>query len=63
VRQKAGRIHAAGLLEEVSFESIDGPINNLIDNAFEAKYNNSPYLGSMISEKARLATIKIIPNK
>ena len=32
VRQKAGRIIAAGMTKEVTFEPVDGPINNRIDD-------------------------------
>ena len=63
LKQKAGRIHAAGMVKEVNFEPIDGQVSNLIDEAYQAKYKRSTYLGSMISEKARSATIKIIPIK
>jgi hypothetical protein len=58
-RQKAGRILAAGLSKEVSFEAIEGPINDLIDDAYRAKYRGSQYLEPMIG--ARSATIKIMP--
>ena len=34
VRQKAGRIIAAGMTKEVAFEPIDGPLNDLIDDAY-----------------------------
>jgi hypothetical protein len=33
VRQKAGRITAADMTKEVNFEPVDGPINDLIDDA------------------------------
>ena len=61
VRQKAGRIIAAGMTKEVTFEPVDGPIKNRIDDAYRAKYRGSPYLGPMISARARSATIKIVP--
>src|SRR3954470_6693892 len=35
MRQKAGRITAAGLTKEVSFEAIDGSINDQIDAAYK----------------------------
>ena len=38
VRQKAGRITAAGMRKEVTFEPVDGPINDLIDDAYRTKY-------------------------
>lgn len=47
VRQKAGRITVAGMTKEVTFEPINGQINDLIDNAYRAKYKDSPYLNSM----------------
>jgi hypothetical protein len=61
VRQKAGRITAAGMTKEVAFEPVDGPINDRIDDAYRAKYRGSPYLGSMISARARSATVKVMP--
>jgi hypothetical protein len=60
-RQKAGRILAAGMTTEVLFEAVDGPINDLVDEAYRAKYRSSPYLGSIIGARARAATIKIVP--
>ena len=37
LRQKAGRIRAAGMTKEVSFEPLDGPINDRIDEAYRAR--------------------------
>ncbi|WEK49042.1 MAG: DUF2255 family protein [Candidatus Kaistia colombiensis] len=59
IRQRAGRITAAGLTKEVRFEPVDGAINDRIDDAYRAKYAASPYLAPMISERARSATIQI----
>ncbi len=59
--QKAGRITAAGMTKEVTFEPVDGPINDLVDEAYRAKYRGSPYLGPIISARARSATVKIMP--
>jgi hypothetical protein len=61
VRQKAGRITAAGMTKEVNFEPIDGPINDLIDDAYRTKYRDSPYLSAMIGARARSATVEIVP--
>jgi hypothetical protein len=61
VRQKAGRITAAGMTKQVTFEPVDGPINDLIDDAYRAKYRDSPYLSPMISARARAATLKVMP--
>ena len=63
VRQKAGRIIAAGMTKEVTFESVDGPINDLIDDVYRAKYKGSLYLDSMISSRARSATVKVLPRE
>jgi hypothetical protein len=61
-RQKAGRIKAAGLTKEVVFEPVqDEAMNDRIDEAYRAKYTESPYLKPMISDRARAATIRIVP--
>ena len=59
--QRAGRIRAAGMTKEVVFESVGGPINDQIDNAYRAKYAGSPYLAPMISSRARSATVRVTP--
>jgi hypothetical protein len=61
LQQKAGRITAAGMMKEVSFEPVDGPINDRIDDAYRAKYKGSPYLSPMIGAHARSATVKVTP--
>lgn len=61
MRQKAGRITAAGMTKEVTFVSVDGPISDRIDTAYRTKYHDSPYLRSMISARARAATVKVMP--
>ena len=63
VRQKAGRISAAGMTNEVSFEPVDGAINDLIDDAYRAKYKGSPYLSPMIGARACAATVKVTPRE
>jgi len=63
VRQKAGRIIAAGMTKEVTFEPVKGPINNRIDDAYRAKYHGSPYLSPMIGARARSATVKVVPRE
>ncbi|MEO2058986.1 MAG: DUF2255 family protein [Mesonia sp.] len=58
--QKAGKIKAAGIEKEVEFEPIKGEeINDKIDEAYRAKYSSSPYLGSMISDRAKAATVQV----
>jgi len=63
VRQKAGRITAAGITKEVTFEPVNGSINDRIDDAYRAKYKGSPYLTPMISARARAATVKVMPRE
>jgi hypothetical protein len=63
IRQKAGRIVAAGRTREVHFESIEGPINDRIDDAYRVKYKDSTYLRPMISSRARAATVRITPRR
>lgn len=60
LEQKAGRISAAGMTKEVRFESVDGTINDRIDDAYKAKYKGSPYLKPMISARARSATVRVM---
>lgn len=61
IQQKAGRILAAGMTKEVAFQSVTGVINDPIDGAYRRKYSKSPYLVSMIGERARAATVRITP--
>jgi hypothetical protein len=60
LRQKAGRITAAGMTRDVAFESVEGSINDRIDDAYRTKYKGSPYLAPMIGTRARSATIKVV---
>ena len=61
--QKHGRITAAGITKEVTFEPVNGPLNVRIDDAYRAKYKASPYLDPMIAAGARSATVKIMPRE
>ena len=63
LKQKAGRIRAAGMTKEVSFEPVDGGINDRIDEAYREKYKDSPYLKPMIGAGSRAATVKIVPRQ
>lgn len=63
VRENAGRIEAAGMTKEVTFEPVDGPVLDRIDDAYREKYEGSQYLESMISERARSATVKVMPRE
>jgi len=61
MRQKAGRISAAGMTKLVRFDPVEGRINERIDDAYRAKYGASPYLEPMIGARARAATVRITP--
>ena len=61
LRQRAGQITAAGMTKDVAFAPVDGPLNDRIDGAYEAKYARSPYLASMIGARARAATVQVTP--
>src|SRR5882724_6362510 len=63
LRQKAGRITAAGMTRDVIFEPIEGSINDRIDDAYRTKYRGSPYLDSMTGTRASGAVVRIIPGK
>ncbi len=60
-KQKAGQITAAGKTNDVSFEKVQGELNDQIDAAYRLKYASSPYLNPMIGDRARVATIRILP--
>ncbi len=51
------------MTREVSFEPVEGPINDRIDDAYRAKYRGSPYLQPMISERSRAATVRVVPRE
>ena len=63
MRQKAGRITAAGITKEVSFERVNDAANDRIDDVYRTKYKGSPYLKPMIGARARAATVKLIPRE
>jgi hypothetical protein len=60
LHQKTGRVTAAGVTIEVSFEPLEGSINDRIDEAYRTKYKGSPYLAPMINARARAATMRIM---
>jgi hypothetical protein len=61
MRQKAGRITAAGITREVTFEPVEGPVNDRVDEAYRTKYQGSPYLSPMIGAGTRSTTVKVTP--
>jgi hypothetical protein len=54
-------IAAAGGTIDVSFTAGDPTLQDRIDAAYRAKYAGDFYLGSMISSRARAATVEITP--
>lgn len=63
IHQREGRITAAGMAKEVTFEHIDGAIQDRIDDAYRTRYKGSEYLPPMIGTRARAATVKITPRE
>ena len=59
LKHKEGKIKAAGMERKVRFEPVKGPLNDKIDQAYRNKYSASPYLGSMIGERAKAATVNV----
>ena len=51
------------LLKEFRFEPVNGTINDRIDDAYRAKYRDSPFLSPMIAARARSATVKVMPRE
>jgi hypothetical protein len=60
---EGGPDHCRRHHREVTFELVDGAINNEIDDAYRAKYKGSPYLRPMIGTHARSATVKVRPSR
>jgi len=51
------------MTKEVTFEPVNGPINDRIDDAYRRKYKGGPYLSPMIGAGARAATVKVMPRE
>jgi hypothetical protein len=49
------------MTKEVSFEPMEGPLNDSIHDAYRSTYGASPYLKPMIASRARAATGIIMP--
>ena len=58
-----GHIQAGGVEKDVNFVEADPGINNDIDAAYRSKYRRyaANIVNSIISTKARAATIKLVP--
>jgi len=63
IRQRAGRITTAGITKDVTFEPVNGPIQDRIDDAYRTKYKGSPYLSPMIAARSRAATVRVTPRE
>jgi hypothetical protein len=61
MRQKNGRITAAGMTRDVMFRPADIEVQDAIDAAYRAKYGSSSYLKPMIGSQAQSATVEISP--
>ena len=59
--QRAGHIVAAGMTKDVVFEPADEAVSDRVDEAYRVKYDGNPYLASMISARARSATVRVLP--
>jgi hypothetical protein len=51
------------MTKDVTFEPVEGPIKDSLDDAYRAKYGGSPYLNAMIGARARSATVRIVPGE
>lgn len=62
IQQKAGRIFLAEHNHEVTFVPLnDEVLNSKVDQAYQAKYGDSPYFSPMVQSGPRSTTLKIIP--
>jgi hypothetical protein len=61
IKQKAGRITAAGLTKEVSFELAEDDVKDAVDEAYKTKYLPSAYVKPMIGHRVRAVTVRISP--
>lgn len=61
MRQKEGRVTAAGLTRDVVFQPANVEGQAAIDAAYRAKYCSSPYLKPMIGLQAQSATVEVSP--
>jgi hypothetical protein len=61
LRQRAGRIVAAGMMRDVTFAPVEGAINDRIDEAYRVKYAKCAYLAPMIGARMHGVTVRISP--
>ncbi len=60
IKQKRGKIIAAGKTINVTFDMVDDPhLLEEIDQAYQKKYGGSPYVSAMVGLRAKAATVRI----
>ena len=60
IKQKRGKIIAAGKTINVTFDMVDDPhLLEEIDQAYQKKYGGSPYVSAMVGSRAKAATVRI----
>ncbi|GMA47573.1 DUF2255 family protein [Tetragenococcus muriaticus] len=61
-REGKGHISVGGVEKDVFFEfPTDKETNDAVDEGYKSKYGGSSYLKPMISQRAREATVRLIP--
>jgi hypothetical protein len=60
MKQKAGKIESVGLTRQVHFEPVGDEVGQLIDEAYRKKYKGSSYLATMVSHRAKEATVRVL---
>ena len=60
MKQKAGKIESVGLTRQVDFEPVGDEVGQLIDEAYRKKYKGSSYLATMVSHRAKEATVRVL---
>ncbi|MFC4456662.1 DUF2255 family protein [Deinococcus sonorensis] len=63
LKQKAGRVTTADMPRAVTFGPVTSEVQPRIDSAYRAKYADRPYLAPMIGERARAATLRVLPSE
>ena len=63
VAYREGIIRTVGIERQVTFEPVDGRIQDAIDAAFLDKYAGQEYVDEMVLDPPRSATIRIAPRE
>ncbi len=60
-----GRISAGGVEKDVSFEHVEGGIDDALDAAYRSKYrrHGGSYVEDMVAPTARATTLRLIPRR